>query len=281
MPLAILWEIGSTNGNPWGALDGLSEHKRVYARLSTRYGETHRFRVLSGDKMGFAAAQPILPSAEGNVTDQTCEIHNNLTYATHDGVELKGDLYLPVGAGPFPIVVNVHGGYWRRGSRDTFQHWGPYLCGARIWRLYGQLPADQARPEDLSGRGARHSRGGAIRSRARQGFPASIPAGSRCGEIPPAPIWPRWWRSPAMARCSRAAIRSDAHAKESSIVNVLIGTYGIYDLLTQWRYSQLGNPGDNLVECIDRGLAHEGSPYLFRCLATEPRDHRQQKPPCS
>src|SRR5262249_24026640 len=68
------------------------------------------------------------PTAGGYVTDQTCEILNNLTYATHDGVELKGDLYLPSGPGPFPIIVNVHGGYWRRGSRDTFQYWGPYLA---------------------------------------------------------------------------------------------------------------------------------------------------------
>ncbi len=22
----------------------------------------------------------------------------------------------------------MHGGYWRRGSRDTFQYWGPYLA---------------------------------------------------------------------------------------------------------------------------------------------------------
>src|SRR5690242_7340820 len=78
--------------------------------------------------MGFAAAQPILRVPGGNVTDQTCEIHNNLTYATHDGVELKGDLYLPAGPGPHPVIVNVHGGYWRRGSRDTFQFWGPYLA---------------------------------------------------------------------------------------------------------------------------------------------------------
>jgi acetyl esterase/lipase len=56
------------------------------------------------------------------------ETRKNLTYATHDGVDLQGDLYLPAGEGPFPLVINVHGGYWRRGSRNTFEHWGPYLA---------------------------------------------------------------------------------------------------------------------------------------------------------
>ena len=35
---------------------------------------------------------------------------------------------VPAGPGPFPVLVNVHGGYWRRGARETFAHWGPYLA---------------------------------------------------------------------------------------------------------------------------------------------------------
>src|SRR5882757_1435854 len=61
-------------------------------------------------------------------TKPSFELRKNVAYANHDGVELTGDLYLPNGPGPFPLIVNVHGGYWRRGSRDTFQHWGPYLA---------------------------------------------------------------------------------------------------------------------------------------------------------
>ena len=38
-----------------------------------------------------------------SVNDQTCDIRKNLTYATHDGVALQGDLYLPAGSGPFPM----------------------------------------------------------------------------------------------------------------------------------------------------------------------------------
>jgi acetyl esterase/lipase len=57
-----------------------------------------------------------------------CDIRKNLAYANHDGVELLGDLHLPPGPGPFPVLVNVHGGYWRRGARETFNYWWPYLA---------------------------------------------------------------------------------------------------------------------------------------------------------
>lgn len=34
-------------------------------------------------------------------------------------VTLRGDLYLPAGAGPHPVVLVVHGGSWRSGSRTA------------------------------------------------------------------------------------------------------------------------------------------------------------------
>src|SRR5262249_59076809 len=51
-----------------------------------------------------------------------------VVYATHDGVALAGDLYLPAGAGPYPALVAVHGGGWQAGARNAFQYWGPYLA---------------------------------------------------------------------------------------------------------------------------------------------------------
>src|SRR4051794_26585451 len=56
------------------------------------------------------------------------ETRPEITYATHDGVALAGDLYMPAGAGPFPALVAVHGGGWQAGARSTFQFWGPYLA---------------------------------------------------------------------------------------------------------------------------------------------------------
>jgi acetyl esterase/lipase len=63
------------------------------------------------------------------------DVRRDVVYATHDGVALSGDLYLPKGAGPFPALVAVHGGGWRLGARSSFQYWGPYLA-ARGYALY-------------------------------------------------------------------------------------------------------------------------------------------------
>src|SRR2546421_12043929 len=51
-----------------------------------------------------------------------------IAYATHDGVALVGDLYVPAAAGRFPALVAVHGGGWQAGARSAFQFWGPYLA---------------------------------------------------------------------------------------------------------------------------------------------------------
>src|SRR5258708_39272560 len=63
------------------------------------------------------------------------DLHAALTYATHDGVAVQGDLYLPKGAGPFPALVAVHGGGWQQGVRTAFQYWGPHLA-ARGYALF-------------------------------------------------------------------------------------------------------------------------------------------------
>src|ERR1700709_73493 len=63
------------------------------------------------------------------------DLRSALTYATHDGVALQGDLYLPKGAGPFPALVAVHGGGWQQGARRAVQYWGPHLAARR----YGVL----------------------------------------------------------------------------------------------------------------------------------------------
>ena len=59
---------------------------------------------------------------------QQVETRGGIAYATHDGVSLLGDLYLPAGAGRVPALIAVHGGGWQAGARSAFQFWGPYLA---------------------------------------------------------------------------------------------------------------------------------------------------------
>src|SRR5262245_43932157 len=66
---------------------------------------------------------------------QAIESRPGVTYATHDGVALLGDLYVPAGAGPFPALVAAHGGGWQAGACSAFQLWGPYLA-ARGYVLF-------------------------------------------------------------------------------------------------------------------------------------------------
>ena len=68
-------------------------------------------------------------------TSQSIETRGGVAYASHDGVSLLGDLYLPAGGGPFPALVAVHGGGWQAGARSAFQFWGPYLA-ARGYVLF-------------------------------------------------------------------------------------------------------------------------------------------------
>ena len=62
------------------------------------------------------------------MADPAVELRSALTYATHDGVELQGDLYLPKTRGRVPALVAVHGGGWQQGARNAFRYCGPHLA---------------------------------------------------------------------------------------------------------------------------------------------------------
>jgi acetyl esterase/lipase len=194
------------------------------------------------------------------------EFRRNIVYATHDGVELAGDLYLPAGAGPFPLIVNVHGGYWRRGARETYQYWGPYLAerGYAGFTISYRLtkPGRKTFPEAVQDVRAavQFMRG---RARELRLDPERFALWGNSAGAQLAALVALAGDSPLFA----GGYAQDPHAALSTSVKLLIGVYGIYDLVRQWGHSQIGNPGDNLVESYlgcspmqDRRIYFDASP---------------------
>src|ERR1700754_397066 len=80
------------------------------------------------------------------------EARPGLTFAKADGVELKGDLYLPSESGPHPILVAAPGGGWRRGDKAQLAHWGAHLAeiGVAVFAIdYRRATAGKAWPKNL------------------------------------------------------------------------------------------------------------------------------------
>jgi acetyl esterase/lipase len=72
------------------------------------------------------------------------EFRPAVVFATKGDTELKADLYLPKGSGPFPGVVYIHGGGWSGGERTQLRRQAAYFAGRGIagvaidYRLSGQ-----------------------------------------------------------------------------------------------------------------------------------------------
>ena len=190
---------------------------------------------------------------------QPIETRNGVSYATHDGVSLLGDLYLPAGAGPFPALVGVHGGGWQAGARNAFQFWGPYLA-ARGYALFaisyrlakkGQKMFPQAVNDVLAAvQFVRGSAGELKIDPERIGlFGAS--AGGHLASLA------------ALGGASfQGAYPNDAHAKVSSKVKALIGVYGVYDLVEMWQRYLLQSPRENNIENF-MGASPMDDPKLY------------------
>ncbi len=191
------------------------------------------------------------------MADPAVELRSALTYATHDGVALQGDLYLPKTRGSMPALVAVHGGGWQQGARNAFQHCGPHLAtqGYAVFAISyrfakkGQIAFPQAIQDVMAG--VQFVRGSAAALGIDPNRIALIGASIFAGGYP-----------------------DDPHAGVETGVKVLAGVYGVYDLAAMWEAYRVASPLDNNIENFlgaalpeNRQLYFDASPISYATYA--------------
>ena len=175
------------------------------------------------------------------------ETRMGLTYATHDSVALAGDLYLPKGSGPFPVLIGIHGGGWMQGVRGALQYWGPYLA-ARGTALFsvsyrlaktGQKTFPHAVQDVLAAIQF-------VRGKAKEFNIAPDRIGlfghSAGGNI--GALAALAGRGPLFAN----GYPKDPFASVDTEVKLFAGIYGVYDVMEMWQKYNLRHPGQNNIE---------------------------------
>jgi acetyl esterase/lipase len=165
-------------------------------------------------------------------------VHNSLTYADHDGVELAGDLYLPQAAKAAPALVAVHGGGWVAGVRGAFQYWGPYLAarGIAVFAIsYRLTTKTKTFPEAVQDALAavQFVRGKASAfgiDPARIGL-LGASAGAHLAAL-----------AALSGKKFLGAYPQDPFAVTDTSVKALVGVYGVYDLYAMWCSLPSGQP---------------------------------------
>jgi len=174
------------------------------------------------------------------------EVREGVTYATHDGVALAGDLYLPAGAGLHPALVAVHGGGWQAGARSAFQFWGPYLA-ERGYALFtisyrlakkGQTRFPQAVNDVLAAVQFMRGTAGQFRIDPERIALFGASAGAHLSALAALGSGHERFKN---------AYPQDAHAGVSAKVKALIGVYGVYDLVHMWQTYALKTPAENNI----------------------------------
>jgi acetyl esterase/lipase len=167
----------------------------------------------------------------------------DVEYAIHDGVSLKGDLYLPATGGAHPAMLFIHGGGFRGGSKTGYGNtWGPYLAarGIMVFAIdYRLSTATQATwPQALLDCKAavQYLRGDAAELGAdadRIGVGGDSAGGSLAALVAITQD------APAFAN----RYPTDAYASASTRVKVAVPIYGVYDMLAWEKYTSQQNNG--------------------------------------
>lgn len=93
----------------------------------------------------------IVSSCANYPGEKTFEVKRDLSYSASKSEREQGDLYLPKGDGPFPLVVTVHGGGWKSRNRDDMDSIAESLAahGFAVFNMNYRFAPDHRHPAPI------------------------------------------------------------------------------------------------------------------------------------
>jgi len=201
-------------------------------------------------------------------------IRRNVQFAEHDGVKLYGDLYHPVARERHhlpvvPVVIAVHGGGWRSGTRATYERWGRYLAeaGFAVFAIDYRL----AKSDQKTYPAAVYDVRAAVQFVRAEASSLAIQPDqiALMGDGAGAHLATLVTLANGEPQFS-GQYKDDSNAGTPATVKAAVVFYGIYDLAAQWRHDQIARPLDQVTAqflggqpMTNRQLYFEASPISY------------------
>jgi acetyl esterase/lipase len=176
----------------------------------------------------------------------------DIVFANPGGAELHADAYLPESPVALPVVIAVHGGGWKAGSRGFYRHLGGLLAG----RGYAVFAIDYRLVRKDQNR-----------------YPAAV------DDVRAALRYVREHAAELNVDPARIALMGDSAGgylaalvglTERPQVKAVVGIFGVYDLAAQWQHDLLSRPNDNITQSFlgvplfeDRQRYFDASPLSY------------------
>lgn len=190
----------------------------------------------------------IVERAEAQGTSSSSvQVQSDAVYATHDGLELKGDVYMPTGAGPFGALVLIHGGGWQGGSKANWPSWGNYLArnGYVAFAINYRLakPNKPTFMESIwdSRAAVQYLRASAAKYKVDPERIGAMGASSGGHLVAMLALTAdhKKFANPSAA---------DSQGNASAKIRAAVPVYGVFDMIQQWEHDQLTRPKDHITE---------------------------------
>jgi acetyl esterase/lipase len=200
------------------------------------------------------------------------EIRKNVEFGVHDGDILTGDYYAPRDSGTYPGLIALHGGGWKRGTAENYQYWGPYLAqhGYVLFSINYRLVKGTKNRYPA----AVHDTRAAVQFLRNKAATLKVDSdrigciGDSAGAYLASLV-----ALTGDASLFSGAYPSDPYAGVSTKVKIVVGVYGIYDLLAQWHHDQLTRPRDQTTEIWlgkspmeSKQIFYEASPLTYTTI---------------